>query len=75
MTSTQKELKNVLKEISELYVNYDIELSKIPSENTDMEPYEGTEIEDLANSAYYCGRLHQLEEIKELLFFIITNKS
>jgi hypothetical protein len=67
MNYKQKQIKKLLKEISDLYVDNYIELNKIPSENTDMEPYEGTEIEDLVNSAHISGQLYILMEIRELL--------
>ena len=56
MNEKQKHIKELLNELTELLLENQIELDKIPSENCDMEPYEGTSVEDLGNSLYLYVR-------------------
>ena len=71
MTEKQKHIKNtiknILRELSDIMVDTQIELDQIPTENCDLEPYEGTPIEDLVNSSYLSGKIIMIEEITELL--------
>jgi|TARA_B110000259_G_C13639708_1_gene251792 hypothetical protein len=67
MNEKQKHIKELLNELTELLLENQIELDKIPSENCDMEPYEDTPVEDLGNSLYLYGKIDMLEEIKDTL--------
>jgi hypothetical protein len=63
-------IKELLKELTELIVDTQKELKKFPNgldSNFDMEPYEGTPIEDLVNSSYYSGKMDVLDEIQSIL--------
>ena len=42
-------------------------LNTLPDENTDLEPYEGTPIEDLFTGCYLTGKMEILDEIIELI--------
>jgi hypothetical protein len=65
MNEKQKQIKKLLKELTELIVDTQIELNKFP--NFDMEPYEGTPIEIGLYSSYFRGKMDMLDEIKEIL--------
>jgi|TARA_B110000114_G_C14948496_1_gene339374 hypothetical protein len=67
MNEKQRHIKELLNELTELLLENQIKLDKIPFENCDMEPYEETSVEDLGNSLYYGGKIDMLEEIKEIL--------
>ena len=74
MTEIEKEelrehLKNfsklLLQELVVLQVDNRSVLNEIPDENCDLEPYEGTPIEDLVRCNYTSGRMDMLDEITE----------
>ena len=79
MTEKQKHIrntiKNILRELSDIMVDTQIELDQIPTENTDMEPYEGTPVEDLSNSSYIVGKMEILEEMKDILELELMEKT
>jgi hypothetical protein len=79
MTEKQKHIrntiKNILRELSDIMVDTQIELDQIPTENTDMEPYEGTPVEDLSNSSYIVGKMEMLEEMKDILELELMEKT
>ena len=54
----------LLQELVVLQSDNRSDLSKIPDENCDLEPYEGTPIEDLVRGNYISGRMDMLDEIK-----------
>ena len=65
MNGKQKQIKELLKELTELMLDTQIELNKLP--NFDMEPYEGTPIEVGLNTTYFSGKMDVLDEIKSIL--------
>jgi hypothetical protein len=70
MNGKQKQIKELLKELTELMVDTQIELNKLPNvleSNFDIEPYEGTPFEDIVNSSYFSGKMDMLDEIKSIL--------
>jgi hypothetical protein len=67
MNEKQKPIKELLNELTELLLENQIKLDKIPFEDCDMEPYEGTSVENLGNCLYFSGKRDVLEEIKEIL--------
>ena len=79
MTEKQKHIrntiKNILRELSDIMVDTQIELDQIPTENTDVEPYEGTPVEDLSNSSYIVGKMEMLEEMKDILELELMEKT
>ena len=79
MTEKQKHIrntiKNILRELSDIMVDTQIELDQIPTENTDIEPYEGTPVEDLSNSSYIVGKMEMLEEMKDILELELMEKT
>ena len=79
MTEKQKHIrntiKNILRDLSDIMVDTQIELDQIPTENTDMEPYEGTPVEDLSNSSYIVGKMEMLEEMKDILELELMEKT
>ena len=60
MKEKQNHIKELLNELTELLLENQIELDKIPSENCDMEPYEDIPVEDLGNSLYLYGKIDML---------------
>ena len=66
------QIKELLNELSEMIVENQIELEKIPFENCDMEPYEGTKIEDLGNCLYLSGKIDVLEEVKCTILTMVS---
>lgn len=75
MNEKQKHIKELLNELTELLLENQIKLDKIPSENCDMEPYEGTSVEDLGNCLYFSGKLDMIEEIREYIMELTTIKN
>ncbi len=66
-SQTTKNIKELLNELLELKVDNKILINEISDENCDMEPYEGTPVEDLVNCSYLSGKKDMIEEIIELL--------
>lgn len=66
------QIKELLNEISQMTLESQIEIDKIPFENCDMEPYEGTKIEDLGNCLYISGKIDMLEEVKSLIQTMVS---
>ena len=66
-SQTTKNIKELLNELLELKVDNKILFNEISYENCDMEPYEGTPVEDLVNCSYLSGKEDMIEEIIELL--------
>ena len=79
MTEKQKHIrntiKNILRELSDIMVDTQIELDQIPTENCDMEPYEGTPVEDSSNSSYIFGKMEMLEKMKDILELELMEKT
>ena len=66
-SQTTKKIKELLHELLELKVDNKILINEISYENCDMEPYEGTPVEDLVNCSYLSGKKDMIEEIIEIL--------
>ena len=62
-----KNITELLHQLLDLKVDHQILINEISDENCDLEPYEGTPIEDLVNSSYLSGKIMMIEEITELL--------
>lgn len=56
--------KLLLQEMEGFQFDNRSDLNKIPYENCDLEPYEGTPIEDLVRGNYISGKMDMLDEIK-----------
>lgn len=67
MNKKQKQIREILQELSGLIIDNQVELNNIPYEDCDMEQYEGTQVEDLVHSHYINGKMDMLIEVKDLL--------
>jgi hypothetical protein len=70
MNVKQKQIKKLLKELTEIMVDTHIKLNELSNgleSNFDMEPYEGTPFEDYVNSSYFSGKMDMLDEIQSIL--------
>mgnify|MGYP007004772399 CR=1 FL=1 len=65
----RKHIRKLLVEITHHMVDTQVEMNQIPYDNCDMEPYEGTPVEDLVNCSYLSGKRDMLEEMKDILMF------
>lgn len=60
-------LNGIIDELKDDYERIKKSLNTLPDENTDLEPYEGTPIEDLFTGCYLTGKMEILDEIIELI--------
>lgn len=67
MNKKQRQIREILQELSGLMIDNQVLFNKIPYDNCDMEHYEGTRVEDLVHSHYISGKMDMLIEIKDLL--------
>lgn len=74
MNEKQKHIKELLIELTEMLLENQLELDKIPTENCDLEPYEGSPVEDLVNCSYMSGKKIIIEEIMEILMVDFSSK-
>lgn len=74
MNEKQKYIKELMIDLTEMLLEIQLELDKIPFENCDLEPYEGSPVEDLVNCSYMSGKKMIIEGIMEILMGNFSSK-